>query len=198
MFNSYPFRQLSRLESLHEQSYIHRDVKPSSFMTGMGEKGSQVFLIDFGLAQLFRNPLTRQHLPQMSGLKTVGTIAFTSISSHLGQTQSRRDDLEALVYTIIYLYRGRLPWQDDLVGDSVGKRGAAVLKKKIASAETLCLGLPAPFHTFAQYIRSLNFDQKPQYSYLHTLLTQCLSSSAPDSVHFASFGKSSSPSSDRM
>jgi hypothetical protein len=143
-------------------------------MTGMGEKSSQVFLIAFSLAQLFRNPSTRQHIPQVSGLKIVGTVAFTSISSHLGHTQSRRDDLEALVYTIVYLYRGCLPWQD-LVGDSV-------LEKKIASAETLCLGLPAPFHTFAQYIRSLNFDQKPQYGYLHTLLTQCLGSSAPDSV----------------
>jgi serine/threonine protein kinase len=108
MFNS-SLQQLSHLESLHEQSYIHHDIKPSSFMTGMGEKSSQVFLIDFSLAQLFHNPSTHQHIPQMSGLKIVGTITFTSISSYLGHTQSHHDDLEALMYTIVYLYCGCLP-----------------------------------------------------------------------------------------
>jgi Fungal protein kinase len=163
-------------------------------MTGLGKKGDQVFLIDFSLAQLYRNPSTRQHIPQMSGLKTTGTIAFMSIGGHLGQTQSRRDDLEALVYTIVYLYHGRLPWQDDLVKDSEESR-KAVLEKKIASAKTLCQGLPAPFDTFAQHIRSLNFDQKPQYGYLHTLLVQCLGSSPPDSIHNVTKGPSLSENS---
>ena len=84
-------------------------------MTGVGNLSDQVFLIDFGLAQLFRDPSTRRHVPLMSGLKTVGTVAFTSINSHSGQTQSRRDDLESLVYSIVYLCRGRLPWQDVVI-----------------------------------------------------------------------------------
>ncbi|KAK8970048.1 Casein kinase I isoform delta-like [Platanthera guangdongensis] len=29
----------------------------------------------------------------------------------LGRTGSRRDDLESLAYTLIFLIRGRLPWQ---------------------------------------------------------------------------------------
>ena len=142
-------------------------------MTGIREQSSQVFLIDFGLAQLFRDPLTRRHVPPESGFKTVGTIAFTSINSHLGQTQSRRDDLESLVYSIVYLCRGRLPWQHIIKEGTVEQYEAAVLEKKTAVAETLCQGLPLPFVMFTQHIQSLSFDEKPQYDHLRTLLMQC-------------------------
>ncbi|KAH9019246.1 kinase-like domain-containing protein [Lactarius hengduanensis] len=157
---SYAGQMLSCLESLHERSYIHQDVKPTNFMTGVDELSSQVFLIDFGLAQLFRNSSTHRHVLLVSGLKTVGTIAFTSINSHLGRTQSRRDDLE---YLCINIVKG-----------SVEKYTASVLEKKIASSKTLCQGLPAPFVAFTQHIQSLGFDEKPQYDNLHTLLMQCM------------------------
>ncbi len=31
--------------------------------------------------------------------------------AHLGRTGSRRDDMESLAYTLVFLLRGRLPWQ---------------------------------------------------------------------------------------
>ena len=40
-----------------------------------------------------------------------GTIRYASCHAHLGRTGSRRDDLESLAYTLIFLMRGRLPWQ---------------------------------------------------------------------------------------
>ncbi|KAI9441142.1 kinase-like domain-containing protein [Lactarius psammicola] len=142
----YATQMLSCLESLHKRSYIHRDVKPTNFMTGFDKLSNQVFLIDFGLAQHFRDPSTCQHAPLVSGLNIVGTITFTSINSHLGQTQSRRDDLESLG-----IIKGR----------SIEQYGASVLEKKLASTKTLCQGLPAPFVAFTQHIQSLGFDEKP-------------------------------------
>ena len=55
--------------------------------------------------------------------------------AHLGRTPSRRDDLESLAYTLLFLLNGRLPWQG-FQGDN---KGYLVAKKKMAtSAETLC------------------------------------------------------------
>lgn len=38
-------------------------------------------------------------------------MRYASVHAHLGRTASRRDDLESLAYTLVFLLRGRLPWQ---------------------------------------------------------------------------------------
>ena len=38
-------------------------------------------------------------------------MRYASVHAHLGRTASRRDDLESLAYTLLFLLKGRLPWQ---------------------------------------------------------------------------------------
>ena len=47
-------------------------------------------------------------------------MRYASVHAHLGRTGSRRDDLESLAYTLIFLLRGRLPWQGYQVNKCLG------------------------------------------------------------------------------
>lgn len=107
--------------------------------------------------------------------------------AHLGRTGSRRDDLESLAYTLIFLLRGRLPWQGYQVLNASNivilvliiikifhsnkiwfqgeNKGFLVCKKKMAtSPETLCSVCPPPFRQFVEYVVNLKFDEEPNYA----------------------------------
>jgi hypothetical protein len=48
-----------------------------------------------------------------------------------------------------------------------------VLQMKLSiTVEELCKGLPTSFCNFVGHIRSLDFDRKPDYQYLHSILSQ--------------------------
>lgn len=174
--------KLSILKSLHNRHYVHLDVKPDNFMLGIDELSSQVFLIDFGLAQLFRNPATRSYTPQFSRSSVIGTVRYSSINRHLGLTPSRRDDLESLVYVIVYLVKGRLPWQGVIVQPGQICEDEVLKVKQATTLKALCEGLPRPFVKFVKHVRSLGFRDKPNYKYLRSILEKCaLPQTLPDS-----------------
>ncbi|CAI5482702.1 unnamed protein product [Closterium sp. Yama58-4] len=90
-----------------------------------------------------------------------GTVRYAGVHAHLGRTGSRRDDLESLAYTLVFLLRGRLPWQ----GYQGDNKGFLVCKKKMStSPEMLCCFCPPPFKLFLEYVVSLKFDERPDYA----------------------------------
>jgi casein kinase I family protein HRR25 len=88
--------QISRIEYIHSRNFIHRDIKPDDFLMGIGKRGNQVNVIDFGLAKKYRDPKTHLHIPYRENKNLNGTARYTSINTHLGVEQARRDDLESL------------------------------------------------------------------------------------------------------
>ena len=70
---------------------------------------------------------------------------YASVNNHLGVEQSRRDDLEAIGYVLIYFLKGRLPWQG-LKAKSAHKKYKMILEKKQSTTiSNLCTGLPPQF-----------------------------------------------------
>jgi serine/threonine protein kinase len=51
---NFGLQALESLEILHDQGFIHRDVKMANFMVGRGAEGAaKVYLIDFGLVKVY-------------------------------------------------------------------------------------------------------------------------------------------------
>ena len=160
---------ISRIEYIHSRNFIHRDIKPDNFLMGIAKRGNQVNIIDFGLAKKYRDPKTHLHIPYRENKNLTGTARYTSINTHLGVEQSRRDDLESLGYVFMYFLRGQLPWQGLKATTKKQKYDRIMEKKMVSSTESLCRGFPNEFAIYLNYSRSLRFDDKPDYSYLRKL-----------------------------
>ena len=161
--------QISRIEYIHSRNFIHRDIKPDNFLMGIGKRGNQVNVIDFGLAKKYRDPKTHLHIPYRENKNLTGTARYTSINTHLGVEQARRDDLESLAYVLMYFLRGSLPWQGLKAATKKQKYDRIMEKKKTTPSDLLCRGFPNEFAIFLNYTRALRFDDKPDYSYLRKL-----------------------------
>lgn len=160
---------LSILEKMHGRGYVHGDVKPENFLLGQPStpQEKKLFLVDLGLATKWRDSSSGQHVeydqrPDMFR----GTVRYASVHAHLGRTASRRDDLESLAYTLIFLHRGRLPWQ----GYQGDNKSFLVCKKKMAtSPEMLCCFCPPPLKQFLEIVVNMKFDEEPNYAKLISL-----------------------------
>uniref|UniRef100_A0A6B2L6I2 non-specific serine/threonine protein kinase n=1 Tax=Arcella intermedia TaxID=1963864 RepID=A0A6B2L6I2_9EUKA len=165
-------QMIDRLETLHKRNVVHRDIKPGNFVMGTGGNASKVYLLDFGLAHLYRNS-DNKHIPYDDNVPFRGTHRYASINAHDKIEQTRRDDLESLGYVLIYFLKGSLPWQNQNVDRNKRRVIIGELKKKTSIAEITC-GLPSVFEEYLKVVRLLQFDDKPDYKRLKELFRKCL------------------------
>ena len=86
---------------MHDLNFVHNDIKLENIL--VGHKNSNVlYLIDFGLASHYLDD-NGEHIVKKQLFKFSGNFLFASLNSCRGHNKSRRDDVEAAFYVLIYL-----------------------------------------------------------------------------------------------
>jgi serine/threonine protein kinase len=168
------YQMIEIMEYIHNKHIIHRDIKPDNFVMGKGNKRKYLYLLDFGLSKKYRSSSTLKHYPLIKRKKLTGTARYASVNALKGITQSRRDDLEAIGYVLMYFLIGRLPWQG-MVNKDKDERYLRIMEvKRDTTPEKLCQGFPLEFETYVSYTRNLEYEQDPDYSFLKNLFLKVL------------------------
>ncbi len=152
---------LAGIRILHEHGVLHRDIKPSNLALGCPSSADRhrVFILDFGLARLYRTNAGKVRSPRtFAGFR--GTTRYASVAAHENHEQSRGDDLISFLYVLLEFLNGQLPWRR--VKD---KATVVDLKRKWTPVE-MCHGLPPPLVLLTRSILSLGYADRPNYELL--------------------------------
>ncbi|KAF7327917.1 Protein kinase domain-containing protein [Mycena kentingensis (nom. inval.)] len=173
---------LSALEHLESKGVVHRDIKPTNVLLS-AQDPSSVVLIDFGISSL-RNV----HRPQPKSPPIIGSLEWCSIHVHAKRWPlCAADDLESLIYTLLFCVSCWLPWSTDIasIWDPLAVAGIAHAKKTFTGTTLVGVECPltAALGRLLDEARALPIDGVPQYAHiaagLSAALPACASPSAP-------------------
>jgi len=154
---------IERIKHVHDNNYIHRDIKPQNFLVGKDKAAKTIYLIDFGLAKRYRDEHTHIHIPLKENRNLTGTARYSSCNAHNGLEQSRRDDMESIGYLLLYLFKEKLPWQGLKCKDKQEKYAKIKEMKISITPEKLCEGFPNEFAKYLNMVKKLGFEEEPAY-----------------------------------
>jgi serine/threonine protein kinase len=169
-FDEYSVKNVGRksfacLEYIHSKGIIHRDIKPDNIV--LDKDYRKLYFIDFGLSKEYRR--NGKHIPFRLKISPTGTLRYMSKYCNKMMEVSRRDDIISMVYVLIYLYKGTLPWQGiDGKTKSEKYKAVADMKAKLDIKE-ICEGCPEYLEKMLEYSYNLEFDQEPDYKFLINL-----------------------------
>jgi hypothetical protein len=111
-----------------------------------------------------------------------GTLPFAAIDAHMGLQLGKKDDLESLIYTLIYLRAGSISWVENLQNRSdPTELNHEILERKMnCDPADLFRDTPSCLMTAYEYIRQLKFCEDPDYTYLTNLLQTGLDEESHD------------------
>ncbi len=159
-------QMLRRIETIHDNGVIHRDIKPDNFLIKDGSNLLNV--IDFGLARRYSDK-NGNHIKEETGRKLTGTARYASLNVHRGYTPSRRDDLESIGYVLLYLLLGKLPWQSIKCNDKEERYLLIGEKKASVSLWQHFSNVACEFILYLNYCQKLEYDEDPDYNYLRNI-----------------------------
>ncbi|XP_035177485.1 serine/threonine-protein kinase VRK2 isoform X1 [Oxyura jamaicensis] len=172
-------RMLDTLEYIHENEYVHGDIKAANLLLGYTNP-HEVYLADYGLSYRYCPNGNHKQYQENPRKGHNGTIEFTSVDAHKGVAPSRRGDLEILGYCMLQWLCGKLPWEQNLKDPVAVQTAKTKLMDELPdsvmewnSSGSSCSELSK----FLACVYGLAYDEKPKYQALKKILLDGLESS---------------------
>ena len=160
---------LERIKYIHNKNIIHCDICPNNFVLGIGRFQNIIYMTNFNSAKRYKDKNTLEHIKYKLSNNFRGNYIFASVNALRGVELSRRDDLESLGYILIYFLKGGLPWEHIKSLSNSEKIRKIYQIKKNYNLSILCAGIPEEFKLFLNYVKSLTFQEEPDYNYCFSL-----------------------------
>lgn len=165
------------LEELHNNSFVHLDIKLDNIgfkIQNIEEKKNEIscVLLDFGKSLNYLNNKKTKNFRNKNYYG--GNIQFSSINVLNGGNPNPKDDLENLIYVLVFLYKGSLPWS---FFDSTNKKLYIenVLKEKNKfNILNYCGKDFIEISYIYEEIKKLKAGEKPNYSFYRNVLNNIL------------------------
>jgi len=159
---------LRTVKGIHEQGYLHLDIKPDNVLLKRKKTACQCYLVDFGLA--LKYAYSGGHYSYHEQGEFRGNAVFASRHMLRRCAPGRRDDLESLIYTWAFMANGTLPWVREDRQSLLGNRAALSEVKSNTAPSLVCGILPAQFAEMLADVGGLAFAERPNYAYYTNLL----------------------------
>lgn len=156
-------QMIQRVQSLHIRGLVHRDIKPGNFVFGLHD-AELLHLIDFGFCKRYKLA-NNKHIPYKTTSNIIGTINFISLNVHKKIEPSRRDDLESVVYILVFLL-GKMEWEKHTIQD------LDTILQIIECKQNIIHVIPDCLKKMLEHIWKLDFHDAPDYNLLIGLLTE--------------------------
>ncbi|KAI2508566.1 hypothetical protein MHU86_5858 [Fragilaria crotonensis] len=169
-FSTVASHLISLVEAVHSRKLLVIDIKPDNFMVS---SAGQIVMIDLGLVQSYAS--LGGHRANDAGGGVVGTPLYASLHLFQGETPSRRDDLEALLYmlmeVILTITAGKeLPWSHGRSEEEIGTlKQHYMLQSKSSIWKTLGSAAAPALRSFFEQVHSFGYNKKPDYDALRKL-----------------------------
>ena len=126
----------------------------------MFDKDGNIKIVDFGTAKRHIGP-DGEVYSQRTNEYIQGTPLYAPVVAHVGIDLCRRDDLWSILFMLVEFATGSLPWSDI---DNLKLIELEKYKFMVSA------NLPSVFQRFKEHLRTLGYEDRPDYDYLISLL----------------------------